>query len=280
MTKHNKKRNVGIIYELLLRHMSNALIENNKKNLHYATKLIEKRFNKKSEIYKEFRLFNAIAKSNVSATSSAASILLEAKNVCRNIDNKKLDIEKSKLIKDINYNIVKNDNLFYHRNIPNYKDLANIQSGINEWKKGEYSNLRKSIQIEEKIINFLMTEKKETSHEEEYKLVNESKSNELVYNIMVKKINNKYKDMTPDQKNILRAYAFKDDKINLTETLLINKKICIDKISTFQKNNNNSYLEKQINEVKNKINSLDPENINDKSIIQFLTVAKLIKELE
>ena len=58
--KHNKKRNIGIIYELLLRHMSHALIEGNKKQIKEATNIIERRFNKKSELYKEFRLFNAL----------------------------------------------------------------------------------------------------------------------------------------------------------------------------------------------------------------------------
>ena len=32
MTKHNKKRNVGIVYELLLNYISSNLIESNEKN--------------------------------------------------------------------------------------------------------------------------------------------------------------------------------------------------------------------------------------------------------
>ena len=42
--KHNKKRNVGIIYELLLKHISTKLLEGNKKDAKIATRLIEKHF--------------------------------------------------------------------------------------------------------------------------------------------------------------------------------------------------------------------------------------------
>ena len=72
--KHNKKRNVGIIYELLLKFVSKNLIENNQKNAQEALDIIKKRFSKNTELYKEFRLFNALAKSTVSDTAVAAAV--------------------------------------------------------------------------------------------------------------------------------------------------------------------------------------------------------------
>ena len=45
-TKHNKKRNVGILYELLVQHVTNCIIEGNKSDAKKATKIIEKRFAK------------------------------------------------------------------------------------------------------------------------------------------------------------------------------------------------------------------------------------------
>jgi len=73
--KHNKKRNVGIIYELLLNHISTKLLEGKKREAKTATKLIEKHFKKGTELYKEFRLFNALAKSDITQTHVVASIL-------------------------------------------------------------------------------------------------------------------------------------------------------------------------------------------------------------
>ena len=54
----------------------------------------------------------------------------------------------------------------------------------------------------------------------------------------------------------------------------------VKKIEKFQLNNKNDYLSKKINEVKSRISELNTENINDSSIIKFLTVTKLIEELE
>ena len=80
---HNKKRNVGIIYELLLRNISSTLIENNRNNADKTLKLIETYFDKSTEIYKEFRLFNALVKSTVSDSAIAAAILTEAKSAAK-----------------------------------------------------------------------------------------------------------------------------------------------------------------------------------------------------
>ena len=63
MTKHNKKRNVGLVYEMLLRFITESIISNNEILAKKAIKIIERRFDKNTELYKEFRLFNALAKS-------------------------------------------------------------------------------------------------------------------------------------------------------------------------------------------------------------------------
>ena len=89
--KHNKKRNVGIVYELLLQHVAENLVEGKKSDAKVATKLIEKHFKKGTELYKEFRLFNALAKSKVSNTHTVASILNEAKIASRQLNEKNLE---------------------------------------------------------------------------------------------------------------------------------------------------------------------------------------------
>ena len=76
---HNKKRNIGLMYELLLRYISSSLVEDKKKDAQTALDIVSSRFSQDTELYKEFRLFNAIANSTVSGPHVAASILYEAK---------------------------------------------------------------------------------------------------------------------------------------------------------------------------------------------------------
>ena len=115
MTKHNKKRNIGIVYEQLLTFITANIIADNRNKAKKATKIIERRFKKNTELYKEFRLLNALVNSTVSGTHIAAGIIAEAKNAVRKIDSKKLEKEKSLLIKDINYQLESNN--FYHQQI-------------------------------------------------------------------------------------------------------------------------------------------------------------------
>ena len=97
IAKHNKKRNVGIIYELLVQHITSCIVQGDVKSAKKTTRIIEQRFAKGTELYKEFRLFKALANSTVSDTHIVASILTEAKRAARNIDSAKLDKEKSDL---------------------------------------------------------------------------------------------------------------------------------------------------------------------------------------
>ena len=50
--KHNKKRNVGLMYEFLLRHISSCLIEGKSNEAKKVTKILERRFNKNTELWK------------------------------------------------------------------------------------------------------------------------------------------------------------------------------------------------------------------------------------
>ena len=155
--KHNKKRNVGIIYSQLLRNISKCVVEDKSGEAERIVNIVKDKFRPGTELHKEFRLFNAIAKSNVKNTEIAAAILTEAKAAARRTNPSKINSEKSDLIRDINYKI--KDESFYYRNIPQYKEYAGIQNLINEWRKKDRSNLKYLVELEKKAIDILMEEK-------------------------------------------------------------------------------------------------------------------------
>ena len=100
---HNKKRNIGLIYEQLVSYVSQALVEGKKSDADNALKIIGRNFKKGSELYREFRLFNALVKTYVKSDALATRILSEAKAAAQDHDAKKLRAEKSQLIKEINH---------------------------------------------------------------------------------------------------------------------------------------------------------------------------------
>ena len=158
MSNHNKKRNVGLLYEFLIQTITEALIDNNKKRSGVALKLIKKHFKPGTELHKEFRLVNALVKSTISSEHVAASIMNEAKVAARSHDIEKLDREKSLLIKSINHQL--QDDQFYDRTIKEYKTYATVQMLLNSWRQ-KNSDLKQVATFESAILNHLLLPKEE-----------------------------------------------------------------------------------------------------------------------
>jgi len=279
MARHNKKRNIGIIYELFLRHITSLLINKKQSQVQKATSIIERRFKKGTELFKEFRIFNTLINTSLETQELACNLVKELKEVAVSIDQKKLQREKSLLIKDINYNI--NDKDFYYRSVPNYRQYANLQNVLNEWKKDKQSqNLKNIAEKEQKIVNWLLKENKRKKIE----IIdsNDDDVNSLTVGIMTEKINKKYSSFTSDQKEIIQNYALyaSKDSERFANYLLNKKKETLKEISYFKSTCDNSFIMEKIDNVYNKIESLDVENINDSSIVKFLTITNLLNELK
>ena len=147
---HNKKRNVGLIYEFLICHMTKNIVEGNNLNASLSLNILKKHFNKDSELYKEFRLLNSLFATTVSSKPVAANIVSEARKLALTHDDKKLNKEKSLLIKDINYNI--NEQNFYKQNVNNYKMYATIHNAIQCWRAPNAGNLEKLIRLLQRFM--------------------------------------------------------------------------------------------------------------------------------
>jgi hypothetical protein len=271
--KHNKKRNVGIVYEQLLRYISTKIIENRQDMSKKAVKILEKRFNKETEIYKEFRLVNALVNSTVSGTHIAAGILTEAKQASRNIDQVRLMKEKSLLIKDINHNL--NESTFFHKKINNYKEYATVQILINEWTKKDRSDLAKQIEYEKLVVEHLVSEKVKPV------ILDENKSDRLVFKVMSKKINEKYgSNLSYEQKDIIRNYAIYDHDPHVLSVFLENLKLkTLKQLDTLRGTSSNSTLLSKIDLVYENVTTLTSDTVNDEIIKKFLTVSNLKEQL-
>lgn len=274
MTKHNKKRNIGIVYEQLLTFITANIIADNRNRAKKATKIIERRFKKNTELYKEFRLLNALVNSTVSGTHIAAGIIAEAKNAVKKIDSKKLEKEKSLLIKDINYQLESNN--FYHQQVKNYKLYATVQVLLNEWRDIDNANLRKVIEYENKIVEHLINKEKSIIEE-----IKEPRADRLVIKIMSEKINQKYNaSLTSEQKDIVRNYALNNNDPLVMKVFLEDlKSKTLKLVEQYRKQTKNSVILSKIDSVYEKINELKTENISDELIKKYLIVSGLKNQI-
>ena len=275
---HNKKRNVGIVYELLLRAVSAYLVEGDKSKAQIALDIISERFSRDTELFKEFRLFNALAKTKVSDSAVSAVILTESKAAARRIDQQKLDREKSLLIRDINHKL--NDDIFFHRRISNYRDLATIQVALNEWALCDRSDLSKTILVETKLVEILKEEKEKV--QEELK-ASDAPVDSLVIKILNEKFNKKYAGtLTSDQRELIKDYVVMNTSSGPSKQMLERaqriKDESISKLDEIEKSENNKIIQENLVEVRKKISGLDLTSLDDDKLSRLMTLSQLIEE--
>lgn len=278
---HNKKRNSLLIYEFLVRTISKAIVEDDKRRSSAALKILRRHYKPGSEVYKEFRLMNALAKTTVSSQHVAASIMKEARGVAESFDAARLDREKSLLIRSINHLI--NDRDFYDQHINEYRTYATIQRLINEWQKTS-KDLAAAAQYEDFVMNHL-TNEKETPPDS---VISEESggSVRLLMKVMSKKINEKYESvLNEQQKSLVKAYAYStaaDDQTSLRMKLNDVKDDLVRLIEEYDNSSSppNEYLRNKLQETKNLLVSEDLAAIDDDTVTRFMLYSRLKDELE
>ena len=275
--KHNKKRNIGIMYELLLMNISSNLVEGSKSKANKSLRIIEKRFNNKTELYKEFRLFNALIKTQASSERVALQIINEAKDAVRRYDKEKIDREKSRLIRDINY--IVDDSNFYHRKVENYRSYGTVQQLFNEWAKGDQSNLKRVLDLEDKVIRMLLEEKTIPANTE----VDPNLTDKLVVNLMTEKLNSRYNsNLNEEQKQIVQKYSLyctENHHGDMRKYLTHLKESTINAMRNYKIETDSEFTRSKIDNVISKVNQLNTDAINDDLVSKFMVVSNLKEQI-
>jgi len=271
---HNKKRNVGIIFDQLVKYASKAIVENDQEKANKVLKITNKYFKPGTELYREYKLFNALYSTSLPSESLATRIISEAKNAATASNAEKLYKEKSSLIHEINYAF--SDPKFYNQRVGSYKTLATIQQLLDSWRNKEADIDNQAI-FEAKLHNWLMLEKKKIDLEE---LKTEDVDN-LTVSIMTKNFNNSFsQELLPEQSELLKDYIFAVGKQEEIQKVFENRKReCLSSLENYSTECDNDFVQEKINLVKEKIENLPVENIDDNVVSRYLTVMKLSNEL-
>jgi hypothetical protein len=278
-SKHNKRRNSLLIYEFLVRTISRSIVEDDKKKSAAALKILKKHFKPGTELYKEFRLMNALVKTTVSSEHTAASILREAKTAVTKFDLDKLDREKSILIRNINH--VLNDENFYDQQVNEYRTFATIQTLLNEWRS-DNKDLYRVAQYEDQLMKLLVTEK--IQKEDATITEDTSGTARLLMKVMSKKLNEKYNGiLNEQQKSLIKAYAYStssDDQTSIRLKLQEIKSELVSLIDGYESEVQNDYLKNKLEETKSTLLGESLELVDDETVTRFMLYSKLRDELE
>ena len=205
--KHSKFKNTGFIFELLVRQITSEIMSADKS---VAEKILKEYFNSKKELSKELKLYQYLINEKYNSETKAdqfISTILEAR---KRLDEKKLTKEKYNLIKQIKetYNIDE----FVKSPISNYKTLASIykifEVTISTEQYDPTDIVSAKFTIAENIINTSIQNKDQKIKDavlEEYKKQDED-LRAVSYKLLVESFNNKYKNLSSEQKGLLREY--------------------------------------------------------------------------
>ena len=284
MKMHNKKRNSGLLYEFLVRYMSNALLHNDLASHKQAYDIVVEHFSPGTELHKEFRVFNALAQTRGVNSHIASKIIDEAKRIVCSQDQQQLEREKSVLIKEVNYKLGRE---IYRHNVPDYKKFATIQQIFNEWRTDK-TDLRSLALFEQSLFDWLQDASAQVVIKTLDEHIDKDVSN-LVLNIANKKLTEKYAGhLTGPQCALMNEYILWDGhSAELAKRLLDIREATMRTIDNklndqrlCEANDVGEYVSSKLQIARGKIVALEGCAIDDAQITRHLRLIELHDELE
>ena len=207
--KHNKIRNTGILFELLVRKITSDALEN--RNSDIAVKLMKEYFNSKTELGKELILYRSFFNAQQLSETKAFDLLNVIIEQRKKLNEIALNTQKYKLIKEIknNYDLKE----FLGARIPSYKVYASVykvfDSVVNEIV--DFDEIQGTVEAKFTIVEHLSGKITNKEIKNDTALFETVKAQEedlrlLSYKILMEKFNEKYQGLNDRQKNLLREY--------------------------------------------------------------------------
>jgi hypothetical protein len=277
--KHSKYKNSGLIFELLIRQITADTISGKPSP---ALDIIKKYF-LKSELSKEYKLYESLLK-NLPLTESKANIVINTiLETSKKLNRGTLRREKYNLIKEIrdNYNLDE----FFKIKLPNYKAYAALYSLIEIYNNDNLVNPDAIITNKVTLLEILTTSKinknevKDDTIEEFKKYDKDLRI--LTYRILLEKFNDKYDGLNEKQKSVLKQFITEVDSTPKLKEFYNNQ---INEIKTELKQLIKSVDDKvtviKLNEIVNIITELPKESsIKNEDIVNLLQYYQLIDEI-
>jgi hypothetical protein len=278
--KHSKYKNTGILFELLVRQITADTLKGGDSP---AINILKEYFVKTS-LGREYKLYESVLKSNVLNEGKANIVISTILESSKGFNRTLLKKQKYNLINEIkkHYDL----DVFFGAKIKNYKELAALYTLIESHSTDTNTNVDQVIDNKITLLEYL------TKHEVNTKEVKEDVLKEfqtydkdlriLTYKVLLEKFNNKYDNLSSEQKQVLKEFInsvdsapglrdFYNSKIDeLKSTLNEEAKTIKDKATQIK-----------ITEVTKYLVELDKTaKVNNDNLVDLLQYYELVKEIK
>ena len=273
--KHSKYKNTGILFELLTRQITSDTISGGSNK---ALSILKKYFNSKSELLKEYKIYNALSTKSYSDENKATILVNTLVEAHTKLNRSQLRREKYNLIKELKSTYDLND--FFKAKITNYKTMASIYNLTENIDATPLSIVDSKVQLIEHITKPIKKVKKNVVMET---YNHEDKNTRLLtQKILLEKFNDKYKGLGENQKILLQEYVNSVSNSPSLKTYINSEIKKVKKQLTQYANTVTDQVVKiKINEAQNLIKPLcKKSSVHDDNVSNLLNYYELVNELK
>lgn len=260
--KYNKKRNTAFLYEALVLEMTKAIINKDEQRKQIALDILKENFSVNSILHEELDAYRAVLETKGVKREWAEMTLREAQRTYLSLHPDHVFSQQSHVINRVNKELGKDTfNIF----TPNYKSLATIAQLFSV-----KTPVKKRVILEKNVIDDMMLENKQS---------NMQPVDNLVYNVFVKKFNEKYGTLLEEQKDILYKYifSFADDGYGLK--ISINEEISRMKQVVKANKDQIPSLKEKLESLESLLESYASKQIDDSMVLKIMQTQEFCKEL-
>ena len=254
--KHNKYKNTGILFELLTRQITSDIMSNKDSS---AVNIVKKYFSK-GELAKEYKIYQALTKATSLNEVKAESIISSAVKLVERLNRTALRKEKYNLIKEIKqyYDLEE----FFKAKIHNYKAYAAVYNLLEAQNSLEFIDPSFVITNKITLLEFLTKQDIDKNKIEDQVIAEYASQDKatraMISKIMIEKFNEKYADLLPEQRSVLKTYIN-----NITNTVSLRE-----------------FINQELDNIKNSLTSLQSFVQDKRTQIKLTELISIIKPLD
>jgi hypothetical protein len=276
--KHSKYKNTGILFELLVRQITADTLKGSDSP---AIDLLKNYFVKTS-LGREYKLYESIIKSKVISEGKANSLISTILENSRKFNRTSLKRQKYSLINEIkkHYNLES----FFGSKIKNYKEIASVYTLIESYNSKEVTDIT---QINNNKVTLLEYLTKQVISKPKDKLLEEFAGydkdlRQITYRVLLEKFNDKYDDLSKEQKEILKEFIYSVDSTPSLRNFYNDKVSILKNILTEEsKNIKDKATQIKINEVAKLLTELNKtDKVDNDNLVDLLQYYELVKEIQ
>ena len=260
--KHNKQKNVGVLFEVLNHAVLDEVAHNNIPKAQKLFSLLRENFVKSTEISKAYKVYSQFLYSearNVYFASKFVENLKKEYN--RSVSHKKLQVELRTLMENIAK--VTDKKKLLKTSIPNYKTLASFHVKLHE--HDQYLTSRETLTIDQNLFEHLI-ENQEAKRVRDRrgqfdnisrKSLEEVQTGKLSLILAIQKFDEAYKHLlTKEQKDYLIKYYTSSDSADFKDWICKKVDALLDEVSDKSMTIEDKDIKRKIELVTEKLNGI------------------------